>query len=290
LEELLAISAHHAEAHLGLGKIAFYQTDFAKAEAHFQIVERQDASVAKRIDAIRQGFASQYLGYAEKYYSIDSGTARKMLLKGLRYCPESVALRENMALLAEKDLAKICAAIDHEREASRALLGDWHDVLENHDILAACLSPNMVAEFYRQHAIMCIDTKDYAGAIESLQTALTCTPDRPELHVSIADVFFTLENYASGITHLKKAVECDRNYAQFWENMGDNLCRTGQLDAAIAAYEQCFIVLPERLGLLRKIGDCYLALGQMEAAKEAYLQLKGRLVARSQTRMTMLPL
>ena len=279
LEELLAISAHHAEAHLGLGKIAFYQTDFAKAEAHFQIVERQDASVAKRIDDIRQGFASQYLGYAEKYYSIDSGTARKMLLKGLRYCPESVSLRENMVLLAEKDLAKICAAIDHERQESRALLGDWHDALENHDILAACLSPHTVAEFYRQHAIMCIDTKDYAGAIESLQTALTCTPDRPELHVSIADVCFTLENYASGIAHLKKAVECDRNYAQFWENMGDNLCRTGQLDAAIAAYEQCFIVLPERLGLLRKIGDCYLALGQMEAAKEAYLQLKGRLVA-----------
>jgi len=126
---------------------------------------------------------------------------------------------------------------------------------------------------------MCIDTTDYAGAIESLQTALTCTPDRPELHVSIADVCFTLENYASGITHLKKAVECDRNYAHFWENMGDNLCRTGQVDAAITAYEQCFIALPERLGLLRKIGDCYLALGQMEAAREAYLQLKGRLVA-----------
>jgi tetratricopeptide (TPR) repeat protein len=202
-----------------------------------------------------------------------------MLLKGLRYCPQNVALQDNLVRLAEKDLAKIGAAIDHERDAVRALLGDWHDALANHDILTACLSAETVAEFYRQHAIMRSDTKDYAGAIESLQTALTFTPDRPGLHVSMADACFTLTHYASGITHLKKAVECDRNYAQFWENMGDNLCRTGQVDAAIAAYEQCFMILPERLGLLRKIGDCYLALGQMEAAKEAYLQFKGRLQA-----------
>jgi tetratricopeptide (TPR) repeat protein len=124
---------------------------------------------------------------------------------------------------------------------------------------------------------MLIDTKDYAGAMESFQAALTSTPDRPDLHISVADVCFTLGDYASGITHLKKAVEYDRNYAQFWENMGDNLCRTGQLDAAITAYEQCFMALPERLELLKKIGDCYLALGQMEAAREAYVQIKDRL-------------
>ena len=119
---------------------------------------------------------------------------------------------------------------------------------------------------------------------------MTCTPDRPELHVSLADVFFALENYASGITHLKKAVECDRNYAQFWENMGDNLCRNGQIDDAIAAYEQCFMALPEHLGLLRKIGDCYLALSQMEAAREAYLQLKGRLQPGGEEQQTSRPL
>ena len=277
LEELIAISAHHTEAHLGLGKIALYQTDFAKAEEHFQIVAKRDAAVAKRIDDIRQGFAEQYLGYAAKYFDIDSGTARRMLLKGLHYCSDNVSLQENTALLAAKDLAKIRAAADNAREESRALLGDWHDALEKDTIFATCLSPDTLTEFYRQHAIMLIDTKDYAGAIESFQAALTCTPERPDLHISIADVFFTLENYPGGITHLKKAVQLDRNYAQFWENMGDNLCRNGQMDAAIAAYEQCFMALPERLGLLGKIGDCYLELGQMEAAKEAYLQLKGQL-------------
>jgi tetratricopeptide (TPR) repeat protein len=200
-----------------------------------------------------------------------------MLLKGLRYCPDNVLLQENMALLAAKDLARIRAATENEREEARTLLGDWHEALEKNPLLARCLSSDMLTEFYRQHAIMRIDTKDYAGAIESFQAALTCTPDRPELHISLADVCFTLGNYAGGITHLKKAVEYDRNYAQFWENMGDNLCRTGQIDVAISAYEQCFVALPERLGVLKKIADCYLALGQMEAAREAYLQIKGRL-------------
>jgi tetratricopeptide (TPR) repeat protein len=277
LEELLAVSAHHTEAHIGLGKIALHQTNFARAEAHFQIAVGQDASAAQRIDTIRQGFAGQYLGYAAKYFDIDSGTARKMLLKGLRYCPDNVLLQENMALLAAKDLAKIRAATDGEREEMRALLGDWHDAVEKHPICARCLSPDTLSEFYRQHAIMRIDAKDYAGAIESFQAALTCTPARPDLHISLADVCFTLGNYVSGITHLKKAVEYDRNYAHFWENMGDNLCRTGQIDAAITAYEQCFMALPEHLGLLKKIGDCYLALGQIEAAREAYLQIKGQL-------------
>jgi Tfp pilus assembly protein PilF len=286
LEELIAVSAHHPEAHLGLGKIALYQTDFDKAAAHFRIVERQDACMARQIDDIREGFARQYLGYAEKYIEVDRGTARKMLLKGLRYCPDNLSLKENMALVAEKDLEKICTAINDAREEARALLRDWHDALENNNILITCLSPDKAAEFYRQHAIMLIDIKDYAGAIESFLAALSFTPERSDLHISISDVFFTLENYASGIMHLKKAVESDRTYAPCWENMGDNLCRNGQIDAAIFAYEQCFMALPEHLGLLRKIGDCYLALGQLEAAKEAYLQLKGRLHPGSEEQQT----
>ena len=54
--------------------------------------------------------------------------------------------------------------------------------------------------------------------------------------------------------------------------------KAGQIDDAVSAYEQCFMALPENIALLKKMGDCYLAMGQMEAAKEAYEQLKGKLV------------
>jgi hypothetical protein len=38
------------------------------------------------------------------------------------------------------------------------------------------------------------------------------------------------------------------------------------------------MALPENVGLLKKMGDCYLAMGQMEGAKEAYEQHKSKLV------------
>jgi Tfp pilus assembly protein PilF len=283
LEQLLALAAQHPEAHLGLGKIALYQTDFTQAEEHFRIATQGDASLATRIEDIRQGFARQYLGYAEKYLEIDTGTARKMLLKGLRYCPHNVALQEHIRRLAETDLAKIAAPEEHEREDACTRLGDWLDALANHTVLAATLHPDTVATFHRQHAIMLLGGNDHVGAIESFQAALTCAPDRPDLYVSIADVYFTLTDYDTGIAYLQKAVACDRHYAQYWENMGNNLCRTGQIDAAVVAYEQCFMALPERLEVLKKIGDCYLELGQLEAAKEAYEQLKSRLQSVAET-------
>jgi len=58
--------------------------------------------------------------------------------------------------------------------------------------------------------------------------------------------------------------------------MGDNLQKAGQIDDADSAYEQCFMALPENIALLKKMGDCYLAMVQPEAAKEAYEQLKCR--------------
>ena len=54
--------------------------------------------------------------------------------------------------------------------------------------------------------------------------------------------------------------------------------KAGQIDDAVSAYEQCFMALPENIALLKKMGDCYMAMGQPEAAKEAYEQLKCRLV------------
>ncbi len=35
---------------------------------------------------------------------------------------------------------------------------------------------------------------------------------------------------------------------------------------AVSAYEQCFIALPENIALLKKMGDCYLAMGQAHVA------------------------
>jgi len=43
------------------------------------------------------------------------------------------------------------------------------------------------------------------------------------------------------------------------------------------AFENCFTILPERIHLLKKIGDCYQKTGQLEAAREAYTKLNSLL-------------
>jgi Tfp pilus assembly protein PilF len=275
LEELLAVAPQTARAHLGLGEIALFQADFQKAEEHFRMATELGPAMVNAIEAVRQRIARQYLGFAEQYVQLDRGTARRLLLKGLKYCPYDDLLRQRLALLAEKALAIIHAAAENEPDEARDLVEDWHCAFEENVILSSSLSPETVTEFYRQYAMLLIEKQDYAGAIECLQAALAVMPVRPDLHLSIADVLFAMGDYATGITHLQKAVAYDRNYAQFWENMGDNLRQRGQLDDAIAAYEQCFLALPENLVLLRKIGECYLALDQPEVAREVYLQLKG---------------
>lgn len=86
-------------------------------------------------------------------------------------------------------------------------------------------------------------------------------------------MFFAQGDAARGVKHINKAVEIDRTCAKYWENMGDYLQEAGQTSDAILAYEQCFVALPENIGLLKKMGDCYLTTDQLEAANEAYRQL-----------------
>ncbi len=107
-----------------------------------------------------------------------------------------------------------------------------------------------------------------------MQAALKFTPDNPDLYATAAELFFAMQDFTNGITHLNKAVELDRSYAVLWENMGDHLHQTGEINDAIAAYEQGFIAIPENINLLKKIGDCYLENGQIEAAREVYKMVK----------------
>jgi len=45
-------------------------------------------------------------------------------------------------------------------------------------------------------------------------------------------------------------------------------------EGAINSYENCFMVLPQKIETLKKIGDCHLKLGNIEAANEAHRQFK----------------
>ncbi len=51
---------------------------------------------------------------------------------------------------------------------------------------------------------------------------------------------------------------------------GDRLQAEARFADAVTAYEQALLSLPDRLGLYKKMGDCYRETGQLAAAREAY--------------------
>jgi hypothetical protein len=55
-----------------------------------------------------------------------------------------------------------------------------------------------------------------------------------------------------------------------WETLGDRLREKALFTDAVTAYEQALLAMPDRLGLFKKIGDCYRETGHLAAAKEAY--------------------
>ena len=67
-----------------------------------------------------------------------------------------------------------------------------------------------------------------------------------------------------------EAVAIDPQAATLWEELGDALFECRDYASSITAYEHCFVALPDRIELLRKIGDCYLSNGQPQAAAVAY--------------------
>lgn len=92
----------------------------------------------------------------------------------------------------------------------------------------------------------------------------------------VARVLLEYGDMAKGISLLGEAVKLNSETATLWEELGDALVESQDYEGAIAAYERCFVALPAKLELLKKMGDCYLELGQVEAAKTAYEAFKQR--------------
>ncbi|RLC16081.1 MAG: hypothetical protein DRH93_19045, partial [Deltaproteobacteria bacterium] len=88
------------------------------------------------------------------------------------------------------------------------------------------------------------------------------------------DALFAAGDFNGAIEALNNAIKVDINFAAYWETIGNTLQSAGQNEDAILAYEKCFTHMPDNINLLKKIGDCYMATDQLEAAKAAYQQLK----------------
>jgi Tfp pilus assembly protein PilF len=278
LEKLLVTTPTSAEIHFCLGTIAAHQTEYQKAENYFKQAKQLDPAFSNRIKEFLHPLGEQYFVYAERWKNFDMNAAKRLLIKGLRYCEDHAKIQKELKSIAREDLEKIKAASEAGNiKDADSIIKSWHKDIEENKTLSSCLTAEQISKFYQYHGNLLMSEKDAGAATESFKKALTHSPNNPDLHVFITDSLFAKEDFALGLMHLKKAVKLDRNYAILWENIGDNLQKTGQIEDAIAAYEQGFLALPENISLLKKMGDCYRKTGQSEAAQEAYKQLKLKL-------------
>ena len=283
LEAVLEINPDSAEVHFLLGQIAAHHTDMEKAIHLFKKAIELDAGYRAKVASIYQYFGDFYLKNSQKYKLNDLGTYKRLMMKGLWYCTDHEKIREELRALFQNDYTKIIetlnssggSKVDSNRFAEAfELLNTWYKDLQKNETLTSCIEPEQMAKIHEIYGNKLMTEERFSEAVESYQKALFIVPDNPDVHILITDALFALENYDQGIHHLNTATSLDRTYAIHWETIGDFFSQAGEIDDAIFAYEQCFVAIPENIGVLRKIGDCYRASGQVEAAHAAYSQLK----------------
>ena len=266
--------SEYAEINYFCGIIAAQQTDYDKFESHFQKALSINPDLKEDADKFRKKMGDKYLRYAQ-HQGFDRTVSIVMLLKGLRCCFEHKIIREKLNALFLEDLKKIQDYINSDaRDKANTLVAVWYKHLKDNTDLAIIFNSKTISDFYKFNGKLLFFKGELSDAAESFGKVIKYTPDDPDIYIQMTEILFTQNKFDKGIEYLNKAVALNRNYAEYWGNIGDNLQKTGQVADAIFAYEQCFIVLPERIDILKKIGDCYRSLEQYDSASEAYKQFK----------------
>lgn len=282
LERYASGSEESASIHYYCGIVALYHGDYETAENRFQSALNCDGAYAKSVDQKRNEIADYYFKLAKSLYGNASGTLNPivvfLLLKGLKCCPDHTAIKNEFRRFAEDDLAKIKQRLEEKKEikldSSKRLLEKWIHLIDREKGIRGCLKKDKGLGFYRFYGKILVDEKKYQEALNHYQRALLIMPDNPDIYIAIADIYFAIENYDSGLHNLKTAVSFDKKYAVYWHNMGKNLQAQKDYNGAILAYEQYFMALPENIAVLKEIGDCHTKLGNLDAAYESYQQFK----------------
>lgn len=266
-----ATGAARPEILFFLGCIASEQREEEQCQALFQEALNLAPKTASRIKNFRTWQGDNFLRYAEEYRKYDKGTFRALLFKGLSFCPDHPQIMQELQTAFGEELHTPEAKA--EDEAKNAILY-WHEQFQLYPSLLTTLPAEQQASFGHGYGCILAEQSQYQEAMPWLEQAVRLQADNPEYQASLTSVLFDLGDFANGVLHLKAAVALEPSYASHWEEIGDSLQTAGQHVDALAAYEQCFLALPDRSGVLKKIGDCYLQMGQLDAAKTAYEQFK----------------
>jgi len=93
-------------------------------------------------------------------------------------------------------------------------------------------------------------------ALSFIEKALTKAPNNPTWLALSARLLLETDKFEQGIACLEKAVQLDSSQAVLWEELGDTLFELKDYSSATISYKKCYIALPNKTDVLKKIEDC----------------------------------
>ena len=280
VEELCQTMPGSGELFFLRGCIALQFNEHSNAKKYFETAMTYNPEMSRSIESYQKSLGDEFFSFAQHFKTLPNREAsiRYMLIKGLEYCPDHNDLKRELTSLLKQDLQIIKSHLKNQQhENAASLVTRWHKIMTEHEDLKKSLSVELVKQVFLNYGKLNLSKKNYPEALESFNKALAFLPHDHELLFIAIDTCFIAKDYSRGIELLNHAIKVDREFAAYWETLGDQLQAENQNEEAIVAYEKCFIHLPEKINLLKKIGDCYMDTGELEAAKAAYEQLKLRM-------------
>ncbi len=280
LDQLRSDLPGSGEVYYLSGCTALQSNEFPEADLFFKRAMELEHGLSEQIKDYRSKIGDEFLSFVRHFQRVTTRDAsiKYTISKGLLFCPFHAGLKNELISILNRDLNKtetLLKASDYSQ--AKMLIQDWHERITNNAHLLDCIPEEPLTGIFLNEAKLQLYERDYPKAIESLNTALKYSPDEHDIYFMLIDTYFVAEDYTNGIAILNQAVAVDVKFAGYWETIGDQLQEAGQQDDAILAYEKCFYYQPENILLLKKIGDCYMAMDQLEAAKAAYEHLQSKL-------------
>ncbi len=260
------------------GCIALQYSEHTLAEDFFNAAISDDPKIANRIDRYKHTLGDEFLGFAQYFKTgpINRHASVKYVLrKGLKHCQTHEELKKELIICLKKDLEQIKTYLDTKNfQDAVPVINEWYQNMVDQKYLTKDLLPELVGIIFMNKGILQLEKNNHTDALKNFKKAIEYSPLNKDCYIITIETLFSIGDFNGSIDTIKKAIKVDNEFAIYWETIGDGLQNSDQHEEAIIAYEQCFIYLPNRIDLLKKIGDCYMATDQLEAAKSAYQQLK----------------
>ena len=266
------------EACFYLGCIALHQGEIKRAHDYFARAESMDSGMAERARAYCSKLGDEYFDYSIQP-NYDKAASRRLLLKGIRYCPWHEKIIDAINTQFDDDFYDSDSRIKDAPDRIVSVIDPWLKDFSACPELKTCLGHHRMAELYALYGRALMEKGSFEEAERKFSRALEHGVDNPYFHALIADAYLAQNKFNLGVMHLNKAVELDRSYGACWEDLGNALFSGEQYADALTTYEMCFKALPEKVECLKKMGDCYEKMGNVQAAAEAFRQYE-RLVGK----------